>query len=412
VNGLGTILLSTLPLEYEKGVATHTRHVLSVLQRSGFQATVAYYQPYSMAPELSVPCWHLGRRTVRNRIRSVGGITAQELGCWLPELEFTNYWPTRSWKELIDRHDYLLTVSGNPLAATPFAFSGKPFLAWLGTPFAPDRQDRIKTFPLARRLADRALNSRLCRRYERKVLNSGLILPTTSYVAREFLAIAPRAQVLSPVPVPIDTAFFTPGGPVDEGSVMFTGKYNDPRKNIRFLLEVVRALRNRAVAAVLHLYGDRPSAAVLEHIGALGLQDAVLGLCKLTREELRTMYRRSTVFVVPSFQEGLCVAGLEAMACGCPVVTSPCGGPEDYVRDGINGYVAPLETEMFVAAILKILESRDERARLSREAQATIQRRFTSEVVEPDFLAALGLLTDSSRSRPRRNFAAAEVTAI
>jgi glycosyltransferase involved in cell wall biosynthesis len=116
-------------------------------------------------------------------------------------------------------------------------------------------------------------------------------------------------------------------------------------------------------------------------------------LRKVTREELRAVYRSTALFVIPSLQEGLCEAGLEAMACGCPVVTSPCGGPECYVADGVNGYVAPLDREAFTAAVLRVVNSEEERSRLSREAQATMRRRFSLEVVEPAFRSALALVT-------------------
>jgi glycosyltransferase involved in cell wall biosynthesis len=400
-------------VEYGKGVAAHTRYILDSLRAQGHDVTVAYYQPYSMAPGLSVPSWRLGRRRPGSRIRTVDAIEAYEIGCWLPELEFTNYWPTRAWNRLIDSHEFLLSVSGNALAATPFALSGRRYLAWLGTPFTPDRQVRVRTFPIVRRIVDQTINSRICRRYERMVLNSGLILPTTSYVAREFRAIAPAARLLDPIPIPVDTSFFTPGGRVDECSLVFAGKYNDPRKNILFLLDVLRNCRDHGVGANLHLYGDTPSEAVRREIRALGLEGAVSGLRNVSREELRAIYRRSTLFVIPSFQEGLCVAALEAMACGCPVVTAPCGGPEDYVKDGVNGRIVALDRQAFTAAILQVLRSQEDRLRLSREAEATIQRHFTSTVIDPAFRSAFALLTaDVSRPAPGGKVAASTGSTI
>ncbi len=367
---------------------------------------MAYYLPYSMAPSLSTPVWKLGRQSPGSRARTVwGDVPAHEMGCWLPELEFTNHWPRSEWLRLIAEHDYLLAVTGNPLAAQPFAANGRPYLAWIGTPFLPDREERVKHFPFVRRWIDRLVNTPGCLHYERAVLNSGTILPTTSYVAREFRRLAPRARLLEPVPVPVDTTFYSRGAEVpEEASIFFTGKYNDPRKNILFLLDVVRECRDRGVAAILNLYGDEPGGAVRRHIVRLGLEDAVRGLRKTSPDELRTLYRTSAVFAIASLQEGLCVAGLEAMACGCPVVTSPCGGPEDYVEDGRNGHIAPLEVGRFADAICRVLRSREERSRLSEEATRTIARRYSREVVERSFLEAFhrfsaGETTWSERAR-------------
>ena len=51
------------------------------------------------------------------------------------------------------------------------------------------------------------------------------------------------------------------------------------------------------------------------------------------------------MFVIPSHQEGLCIAALEAMACGCPVVSTRCGGPEEFVVEGRTGYLVPASPE-------------------------------------------------------------------
>jgi glycosyltransferase involved in cell wall biosynthesis len=373
-----------------------------MLREEGYAVTLAYYQPYSLDRSLSVPSWRLGRRVAKSRIDSFEGAPVRQIGCWLPELEFTNYWPTRAWRDLIASHDYLLAVTGNPLAALPFAASGRPFLAWLGTPFTPDREARVKHFPLVRRLVDQAINSRVCLRQERRVLDAGLILPTTTYVAQEFRRVAPRARLLDPIPVPVETDFFTPAGDPEPISIAFVGKYNDPRKNILFLLDVLRRCRDKGADAILHLYGDIPSAAVRQRIFQNGLEGAVRGLRKISRADLLALYRSSTVYVIPSFQEGLCVTGLEAMACGCPVITSPCGGPLDYVRDGVNGRIVPLDVDAFAAAVLSISGSRKERTRLSGAAEATIRARFTPAIVTRLFRSALALLTNAESSAMRR----------
>jgi glycosyltransferase involved in cell wall biosynthesis len=394
MGGRKSVLISTLPIDYGFGVASHAAFVIDFLRERDFEVTLAYYRPYSMEPNLSVPAWKLGRRHIGVRTRILDSdVAAHEIGCWLPELEFTNYWLTREWKSLIANHDMLLAVTGNPLAALPFAACGRPYLAWLGTPFSSDREVRVREFPIVRKIVDRALNTPACLYCERRVLNSGLILPTTSFVAREFRRVAPRAQILDPVPVPVETDYFTPGtGIVEDFSIAFTGRFNDPRKNIFLLLEALRICRDRGVPATLNLYGDTPSPAVLQRIRRLKLEESVRGLRRASREELRAIYRRSSVFVIPSFQEGLCVAGLEAAACGCPVVTSPCGGPEDYVMDGSNGLIVPLDAAAFAAAICRILCSSEERRRLSSSAIRTVLRSFSREIVGRDFLAACDLL--------------------
>lgn len=68
---------------------------------------------------------------------------------------------------------------------------------------------------------------------------------------------------------------------------------------------------------------------VEEHVHFLGYRSDICQIC-----------HASDLFVFMSFQEGLPVALMEAMACGLPVVCSAIRGNEDLVSDGENGILS------------------------------------------------------------------------
>ena len=80
-------------------------------------------------------------------------------------------------------------------------------------------------------------------------------------------------------------------------------------------------------SARLRLIGS-PPAQLPEGVDALGHVDSIA-------EPLR----ESTLFVLPSWQEGFGIVAAEALACGVPVVTTPSGGPEQLLRDSGGGRV-------------------------------------------------------------------------
>ena len=48
--------------------------------------------------------------------------------------------------------------------------------------------------------------------------------------------------------------------------------------------------------------------------------------------------------------------GIEAAACGCPVVTTRCGGPEDYIKDSHNGFLVNVgDAQDMAKKIIRVL---------------------------------------------------------
>lgn len=78
------------------------------------------------------------------------------------------------------------------------------------------------------------------------------------------------------------------------------------------------------------------------------------------RTDAVSLISGADLFVMPSRQEGLCRALLEAMTQGvCPVVSSA-GGMKEVVRDGIDGVVFPKEDPDALAGVIQQLHGRRE----------------------------------------------------
>ncbi|HIH14791.1 MAG: glycosyltransferase [archaeon GW2011_AR17] len=59
------------------------------------------------------------------------------------------------------------------------------------------------------------------------------------------------------------------------------------------------------------------------------------------KEKIATMYQAASVFVLPSYREGLPLSIFEAMASGLPLVATPCNGVPYEIEEGKNGYLVP-----------------------------------------------------------------------
>ncbi len=84
-----------------------------------------------------------------------------------------------------------------------------------------------------------------------------------------------------------------------------------------------------------------------------------------------SFYSRASLFVLSSAWEGLPNALIEAMTCGCPVVSTDCpSGPAEILDNGSIGKLVPVGDEKFMAeAIIETLESPPPRDKIVERAR-------------------------------------------
>ncbi|MCB1009306.1 MAG: glycosyltransferase family 4 protein [Acidobacteria bacterium] len=380
------------------------RVVLRLLAERGIESEVAWYEPWSLTPGLSVPFFRLGIGEIRAERREVEGAAAgHAIGAWLPELEVTHYRATEPWRGLIARADLHLVVSGTAMAARAFADTRTPFLAWLASDWHGDRKDRVRDFPRARRLLDRALVRLLARRLEPRLLASGKILALSEPTRRALDAVARRSVVSAVMPQPIDLDVIQPdSAAVVAGRVGFIGRFDDPRKNLTLFLDALALARSghsSGPALTAEVIGGAPAGGHLEAVDRRGLQGAVEFVPYLSPGLLAERLKSLDLVALTSHQEGLGIAALEAMASGCPLVSTRCGGPEEYVREGENGYLTGFAMEEISMRLGAIASNRKLRALLSSGARATIEARYSWAAVREIFGAALDDLEEAKMER-------------
>lgn len=191
------------------------------------------------------------------------------------------------------------------------------------------------------------------------------------------------------VPNPIDTGLWRPapkaqardllGLPPDAPLVIYCahGGSSDPRKGFAQLRQAIVAAHAQLPGLELVVCGQ----AEPREPEIPGVRTRYLGVVRddLT---LRLAYSAADVLVLPSLLDNLPNSGVEAIACGTPVVAFDVGGLPDIVVDRRNGYLAPAHDAAELAAgIVWVLSDRERHATLRAAAREHAQRTFAPSAV-------------------------------
>lgn len=147
----------------------------------------------------------------------------------------------------------------------------------------------------------------------------------------------------------------------------------EPRKNLiallkafeQFLKHPLISNRNRPMELVIvGKYGWGEKIAKAKNVKILGF---------VPEDDLPVLYSGATMFVYPSLYEGFGFPILEAMACGCPVITSDHGSLKE-LATGAAVIIDPESTEDIMSKMIQLFVDQELRAELVKQGKKNIER--------------------------------------
>jgi glycosyltransferase involved in cell wall biosynthesis len=181
----------------------------------------------------------------------------------------------------------------------------------------------------------------------------------------------------------LDDPWFAPGAPP---VVLGVGRLV-PQKDFTTLIRAFAEVRARRVARLVILGEGKEREALQALAARLGVE-ADVRLPGFDHNPFRYM-QRATVFALSSIFEGLPGALIQAMACGCRVISTDCPGGSREILDGgtIAPLVPPRDPSALAGGLTALLEDAERgpaRVRLPVE-------RFTEEAAVREYLDVLGV---------------------
>ena len=152
-----------------------------------------------------------------------------------------------------------------------------------------------------------------------------------------------------------------------------------PLKNVEGLIEASARLAAKGIEVQVEIAGSGPSEGSLRAMAlSLGVQDRVrlLGW----QQNIGNLLSTWDLLMIPSFEEGLPLSALEAMALARPVIASRVGGLPELIVDGETGILLPPgDTDAMVECIAELANDRERLERIGIEGWKHVRADFSSE---------------------------------
>jgi glycosyltransferase involved in cell wall biosynthesis len=169
-------------------------------------------------------------------------------------------------------------------------------------------------------------------------------------------------------------------------TILFTVRRLVPRNGVDRILTCAKALRPQLDRTRFLIGGTGElSDALQRSIETDSLGDRVQMLGFVSDEQLVKYYQAADVFLLPTRElECFGLPVIEAMACGCPPLVMPHGGPAEVCRE-LPDYIAQANTdEAFTELVRRFLAG--EIPRRIEDAAAWVRERYAEAVVQPAVL--------------------------
>tara|TARA_R110001583_G_scaffold144809_1_gene296776 strand:- start:2818 stop:3930 length:1113 start_codon:yes stop_codon:yes gene_type:complete len=210
-----------------------------------------------------------------------------------------------------------------------------------------------------------------------------------------------KNEVICPLyNIPINKVFVSPSGGVDLSvftshcldsklnaksfTVGFAGRLTED-KGVNDFIEIINEIWLTHPQVNIIIVGDGP---LKKEILEFSESNNVKYFDKVPQNELAGIFQSMDIFIFPTKRrtESLGLVGIEAMACGVPVVAYDMGGPRGYIKHGINGYLVNKDdVSMAASCVINYIESPSyDKARIVSSAISTAGE-YCSQNVNKEF---------------------------
>src|SRR5574341_952320 len=134
----------------------------------------------------------------------------------------------------------------------------------------------------------------------------------------------------------------------------------EPIYNLSLLIQAIPYCLKKTDKQIEFLIGGEGSekASLVKLANNLNLKDKVRFLGKVSQDELLQIFQTADIYISTSLSDSSSVSLLEAMACGLVPIVTDIPGNREWIKDGENGYLVPVDRpEVLAEKIVEVVEN-------------------------------------------------------
>lgn len=325
--------------------------------------------------------------TVRER-------TVTYVGADLCDIEMARRWSRRSLSKAFGVVDAILVVAGTPATFNLVRSLGVPVVGQVATTIKEERASFLASTRGLRRAYEHLTATVLAHRDRTGVRIPRIVVVENLRMAR--WAESNGAQFVTLITPGVSREIFHPrfaeSPRPSDPYLLSVGRFDDPRKNPRLLVESFAiAVERHRIPHSLVLAGSAPSDQALTPAAERGLLDRIRIEVRPSTERLVELYQQAELFVSSSSEEGLGLALVEAMSCRVPVLATATAGAQQVIGQSFGGRLVdfgPGLDDRLADAIHDMVSDRSHR-RAAADAAAIRSAAFDGDVLGDQFVEVI-----------------------